>query len=417
MFRVQRGVIERVSERHITPGLSTFSNEPDKASEYMRPLMQFIVASIPRDRHIDTPVHFMATAGMRLLDGKTQKKILNDITNDLRSEFGIPRIRGQVISGTQEAIFSWLSLNAASRLVSQNTTITYGMIELGGASAQVAFELNPTIRSQVNSGLFDERSKITFEKEQGSVILGPNNKIRLFSTSFLGLGVNSARETAIDLLVMDYFKGIGGLDNSSNKSTSDTTELRIFDPCLNRGAREIVSRPHSPDPKLASHGNIHNIILEGIGNFYDCISLSERTIKYIKSEMLNCKDTSHCPLHLLATRFIPFDRMTFIGLSEMFFTTNEMLNLSGIFDRAKMLHGTKEICNTQFTRLQEQHEHDLSITHKDRILYECSKACWLLTLLHNQGFMMPSDYGNLNNVDRFQDRAIDWTVGAMMTLS
>lgn len=423
--------------KHIEPGVSAYKDNPDKASDYMEPIMEFISKSVPEDRHIDTPIYFMATAGLRLLDDSTQKKLLTDLTRDLRIKFNFPKIKSQVISGEFEGIYSWLSLNMKGRLY--NTTQmkpSYGMIEMGGASAQITFELEPGVENAILKRLPNNEAISAFKKEQRILDLGPGNSVKLFATTFLGLGVNTARESAIDLLVLDNLKQS---NNDALKSSSDEElskfEVRLKDPCLTSGSSEIVSRPIALLQKSNQNGRMtigfvikenektFKTRLQGTGDFFECKNLLERVLKLVKEEKLNCplgSSSSPCPMVLLGTNFIPFSDYPFIGLSEMYFTTNEMMNLAGEFNRTTILQETKRICETQYSRLIELYSGEGAsgvkpVTHQDRILYECFKATWLISILHAHGFNMPEDYNDFRTLDRLAGEEIDWTIGAMVT--
>lgn len=408
---------------HITPGLSSFKDEPDKASDYMEPIMQFISKSVPQDRHLDTPIYFLATAGMRLLDDSVRKKILTDITRDIRAKFNFPKIKSQVISGAVEGVYSWLSLNVNEMIKgTSDRGRSYGMIELGGASTQITFELNPEIEALILNRLNDSDASSAFKTERVNLDLGSGKSVNLFATTFLGLGVNSAREAAIDLLVKDYLYSTEGTE------TTDESRLKKFDghlkdPCLPNGSSEIIVRPiellHKSQQSVGfiskQGGETFNVRLEGNGDFLTCITLLDRTLQIMRKEKLNCpSEKSPCPMALLGTNFMPYERFPFVGLSEFFFTTNEMMNASGLFNRTKVLHETQRICSTDYNLL-----HDLymssGVTQKDRILYECFKASWLLTLLHNSGFRMPVDYNDFRTVDKLDGEEIDWTIGAMIS--
>lgn len=56
---------------HIIPfprtGISTLARTPEKASDYMRPLLSFAAAYVPKAKHKETPLYILCTAGMRLL--------------------------------------------------------------------------------------------------------------------------------------------------------------------------------------------------------------------------------------------------------------------------------------------------------------------------------------------------------------
>lgn len=405
---------------HITPGLSTLKDDPDRASDYMEPVMKYISESIPQDKHLDTPVYFMATAGMRLLDDSVRKRIMSDITRDLRAKFSFPRIKTQVITGALEGVYSWLSLNRDLG-GSSSPRRSLGMLEMGGASAQVTFELNNEIEKNIMSVLKDEKAKVAFKNEQLTISIGSGLPLRLFATTFLGLGVNSARESAVDLLVKDYLYELN--ETSFDRASLRKFESHLIDPCLTDGSKEIVSRPielllnsnQSVGFVAKQGGETFTVRLKGSGNFLGCLTLLDRTIQIMKNERLNCPlDGRSCPVALLGSDFIPYESFTFVGLSEFFFTTNEMMASAGLFNRSKILHETQRICSTDYNKLHEMYSSS-GVSQQDRILYECFKASWLLTILHKSGFKMPVDYNNFNTVDKLNGQEIDWTIGAMLS--
>ena len=408
--------------KHITPGLSSIRDEPDKASEYMEPIMNFITDSIPSNKHLETPIYFLATAGLRLLDETIQKRILTDITRDLKVKFGFPRIRGQVITGEYEAIYSWLSLNMRKVYNTSDQSRSYGMIEMGGASTQVAFELKPDVENDILRGLISNYDAITaFRNEQISLNMGPNNSVKLFATTFLGLGVNSARESAVDLLVREYLNTTNQLGKKPKDMSS--FEVRILDPCLTIGSSEVLIRPsklitsthQSIGFVTGQQSEAFRVKLQGSGNFINCLILLEKVLKIAKVERLNCSPSRQtCSTALLGTNFIPYQHHTFIGLSEMFFTTNEMIHLAGQFNRTMVLRETNRICSTEYNKLLEVFSHG-GVSFEDRILYECFKASWLLTLLHHSGLNMPVTHADFLTADRIDGQEIDWTIGAMLS--
>lgn len=402
--------------KHITPGLSSLKDEPHKASDYLEPIMEFIKEAIPQDKHSETPVHFMATAGLRLLDDSTQQAILSDIDRDLRRKFGFPKLKSQVISGEKESIYSWISLNMNRDLGGVHYSRTYGMIEMGGASTQVAFELDSDLETTIMNNLKTDDAISAFKQEQLLLDISPGNSVRLFAATFLGLGVNSAREAAIDLLTRDYLNGSNQWDDMLHQ------DIELRDPCLTVGSKETVIRPkallHKSDQSIGfvikQPDDTIKVQLKGSGDFFNCMTLLERVIQLAKKEKLNCPyNKKTCAMNLLGTNFIPYSKYPFIGLSEMFFTTNEMMNSAGLFNRSKILHETKRICGSQYaTLLNSYAKQDTSMD--DRVLYECFKASWLLTILHSSGLNMPNDYDNFRTLEQIDGEEVDWTTGAMI---
>ena len=48
-------------------GLSEFRDRPSDASDYIRPLLDYAAEQIPAEKHSQTPLYIMATAGLRML--------------------------------------------------------------------------------------------------------------------------------------------------------------------------------------------------------------------------------------------------------------------------------------------------------------------------------------------------------------
>ena len=86
------------------PGISTFADEPEKASESLQPLLEFASSHIPVSKHYDTSLYILCTAGMRLLSGEVQDRIILHLQERVTREwpFRLPKDGIQVISGKLE---------------------------------------------------------------------------------------------------------------------------------------------------------------------------------------------------------------------------------------------------------------------------------------------------------------------------
>ena len=49
------------------PGLSSYEDNPADASEHIKKLLVFVQDYIPKDKHKETPLYILATAGMRMI--------------------------------------------------------------------------------------------------------------------------------------------------------------------------------------------------------------------------------------------------------------------------------------------------------------------------------------------------------------
>ena len=81
--------------------------------EYIQPLLDFASKHIPEERHKETPLYILATAGMRLLPKDAQETILKNLRTGITSRyaFAFPEANMEIISGRQEGIYQWLAIN------------------------------------------------------------------------------------------------------------------------------------------------------------------------------------------------------------------------------------------------------------------------------------------------------------------
>lgn len=430
----------------IKPGLSSFRDTPDQASDYMRPIMDYISEKIPQQAHLDTPVYFLGTAGLRLLTPEQQQQILDDLTNDLRFEYDFINLEAQVISGQKEAKYQWLSVNSERNRLTQEFNISdpksfhcksakrwrYAIIEVGGASTQVAYETFPLLDQIVTSKFSsnDVGALQAYRKSITPVILGPNNSTNIFANTFLGLGTNSARELSVDLLVREALGtslGSKAPIPSAYKIRGKTIELDDY--CLPRGAEQEFTKPldllTNPNKTLGYFVEEENdstaitVKLKGKGSHYRCRSLLNRMIHLVKQEQTNCmqeeisdgdtNDAGSCSTNLLNTPFVPFKYFQFLGLSELFYTTDEILNSVGQFYPIQITKKTSQVCATSFQDLLQKYP-DANRVDSTRVLLECFKATYILSLLQTGFKMSPTFTTDFQTIDDEND----WTLGALI---
>ncbi len=171
--------IEAFKAKGTTPGLSSFAETPGQAGPgAVEPLLRQLDAYLG-ERGIareSVPVALLATAGMRNVrrdDPDASRSILQSTAAAIAAS-GHPTADNRILPAVQESALAWLDTNAiAGTLDAPGTSV--GIIEIGGASAQVAF------RSPRASGRAVHEVRVA-----GSVI-------PVVAVSYLGLGVNDSR--------------------------------------------------------------------------------------------------------------------------------------------------------------------------------------------------------------------------------
>ncbi|MGI9196529.1 MAG: hypothetical protein ACR2KE_03610 [Candidatus Nanopelagicales bacterium] len=164
-----------------TAGLSSFASSPASAGpDAISPLLGQLDARLATDgvSVSDVPVALLATAGMRALRLKDPAGVdaIFASTEATLDASGHPVLANRILPEVKEATFAWLDANALAGTLDRKVG-SIGTVEVGGASAQVAF------RSLTSGSPLAARVVI-----QGQVI-------HVNAVSYLGLGSNMARDS------------------------------------------------------------------------------------------------------------------------------------------------------------------------------------------------------------------------------
>ncbi|KAG6818813.1 hypothetical protein H0H93_001398 [Arthromyces matolae] len=185
-------------------GLSNFEGRHAEGAEYISPIME-LAQKVPQNERKSCPVAIRATGGLRLLKDQKQVdgllKAVRDKFLKLNGDFKPDLVTVGVIKGEDEALFAWVAMNFLLGKFSHDKTPTVALAEMGGASAQLAFELEA--RHPQAGGHQIEYSIGT-------------QKYHLFANSILGFGYREARKT-VNTHISGKGKGTDGV---------------VFSPCL-----------------------------------------------------------------------------------------------------------------------------------------------------------------------------------------
>ncbi|TKR61712.1 hypothetical protein L596_028792 [Steinernema carpocapsae] len=172
----------------VKPGLSSFAKEPEKASESVGILLDAARATIPKSLWIHTPITLKATAGLRLLPENEADAILDEVDRKVtESGFLVNEDSVGMLSGTDEGVFSWFTLNVLvdrmKHVVSKNFGAAAGALDLGGGSTQLTFI--PESPEEVFKNIDEAGYAHTIN------IFGTD--VKLYTHSYLGNGLVAAR--------------------------------------------------------------------------------------------------------------------------------------------------------------------------------------------------------------------------------
>jgi golgi apyrase len=399
-------------------GISSFADHPEDLPTYLQPLLDHARKFIPPSLHAETPLFLLATAGMRLLSSESQATVLRETCHfiglqsnfllDSPSEEGPCGSSVRIITGEEEGLFGWIAVNYLMDGFTANSgqRTTYGFLDMGGASTQIAFE--PSADHEKDSNLIDVRLRLLNGKEITH---------KVFVTTWLGYGTNRARERYVE-------QAVEGSHSSAENNI-------VYDPCLPKHL-ELSEKAHSSDALDINHR------LVGTGSFEQCL----RNTSTLLNTNVPCPN-SPCLMNGVHVPPIDFSVSHFIGVSEYWYSSDHVFGLGGAYDFVQYEQAASKFCSQEWDSIVKKYE-DASASGKwtdrvgvSRLQLQCFKAAWIVNILH-EGLGMPRllDSGGtpptqgdkveeqaenkglgrptFQSVDTVGDIAISWTLGKMV---
>jgi Golgi nucleoside diphosphatase len=345
-------------------GVSSFAEKPEMVgSDHLAELLDHAKGIIPKEDAKDTPIFLLATAGMRLLGNLERQLLLDQICSYARdnTEFLLPDcgVHIQVIPGVTEGLYGWIATNylmgafdTPDKHDHGKGHHTYGFLDMGGASAQIAFAPNATETEKHANDL----KLLRLRNIDGSV-----QEHRVFVTSWLEFGVHEARRRYLEAL-----------------QTATGPEIKeLPDPCLPSGLRTTL------DGKDVSGSESEGSYLLGTGKFDECL---RQTFPLLDKDA-PCADQP-CLLNGMHVPAIDFDVNHFIGISEYWHTTHEIFEM-GYKDKAYDFNTYQERVKTFCSQDWDSIEHGLEVNqwgkkiNREKAYEVCFKASWIINMLHD----------------------------------
>ncbi|XP_023694250.2 ectonucleoside triphosphate diphosphohydrolase 4 isoform X1 [Paramormyrops kingsleyae] len=398
----------------IKPGISELSSTPEKASDYIHPLLNFAAQHIPKSKHQETPLYILCTAGMRMLPESQQEALLEDLRTDIPVHFNFlfSDSHVEVISGKQEGVYAWIGINFVlgrfdhvddereavvevqvpggdqqEALVRKRTA---GVLDMGGVSTQIAYEVPKTV-SFASPQQEEVAKNLLAEFNLGCDAHRTEHVYRVYVSTFLGFGGNAARQR--------YEEDVVSRTLLHNKLTGqhlgESAEVPVLDPCLPRDLQDEVG---------PAGRTVH---LRGTGDFDRC--------RLLLQPFLNRTNETQSSLNGVYQPPIDYRNSQFYGFSEFYYCTEDVLRMGGDYNATKYTRAAGGYCATQWRTLKERFDRGLYASHADlhRLKYQCFKSAWMYEVFHS-GFSFPMDYGNLKTALLVYEKEVQWTLGAIL---
>ncbi|KAI9226181.1 MAG: nucleoside phosphatase GDA1/CD39 [Piptocephalis tieghemiana] len=212
----------------IKPGISSL--RPEQVPTYMEHLIGNATQVIPKEVLSTTPIYWKATAGMRLLPQDQSLALTSAVKQSLaRSPFQLdPKFGVQIISGEQEGVYGWLTLNYLRRQLSPDSS-SFAALDLGGASTQITFD------------------PVSTPYAAAYPLHANGTRYLLYTHSYLRYGADQIR--------MRYQQSLVSSGNYATQAPGDDQEVvAIEDPCNWKDSVELVKGSQGEDVRLIGTG-------------------------------------------------------------------------------------------------------------------------------------------------------------------
>jgi len=354
----------------VEPGLSSFAGRAKNVRDHLEPLMNLAAANIPTEKHSETVLYILATAGMRMISETDQAEILTAVRSEVPKmvDFVFSDSHADIITGKEEGIYAWISANFVLNKLKvdkyRRQLPTTGVIDMGGGSLQIAFATDGNTEGVDPSNL----AKFNLGSH------GKELEYSLFVTTHLGFGANVALSKHINSI--------------KEKSPSNSAQ----DPCFPAG---FVS-------------NIDDLDILGVGDWGACTDL----LRPLLNKTGCSPDSNTCSLD---ASFQPSLAGTkdFFGFSEFYYTSEDTLKIAGIWDYERFRSKASEYCATDWSELQTNWKNKMYKADENRLKNQCFKSAWVSLVLH-EGLNFPKTGKKLTSLQTINGTEIQWALGALI---
>ncbi|KAE9556563.1 hypothetical protein FO519_000257 [Halicephalobus sp. NKZ332] len=375
--------------KKVSPGLSSFGTKPADAPIYIMPLIDYAYQYIPTSYRDSASFYLFATAGMRLLPTEQQDAVMKSLHT------GLPKLTKltiipeniRVIDGTWEGIYNWIAVNyilGRFQVVDEELPVsgkkrksTVGMIDMGGASSQIAFELpDDSFKSDVqviNLGAIDTDEVFRYH---------------IFVTTFLGFGVNEGSKKYENYLRKKF----------TENSTGEVDYVR--DGCLPVNLMKLITNEDGTQ-----------FLRKGTGEWDDCVrSIS----KILLEESPKCPPTHQCYFGGVLAPPVQLSSMELYGFSEYWYSAEDVLALGGTYNHSSFEERARGFCSQRWPAIKTKAKAQLYPKANDeRLETQCFRSAWIHAILHD-GFYVDENRHKFQSANKIGDQEVQWALGAMI---
>ncbi|KAM4736445.1 ectonucleoside triphosphate diphosphohydrolase 3 isoform 2-T2 [Anableps anableps] len=365
--------------------LKVSSKEDQATLKGFQDCMDEIKKHIPEEKHKTTPLFLGATAGMRLLHMKDYKRS-NEIMTSLRDYLSRQSFQfhnASIITGQEEGLYGWITVNYLmgnflernmwNTYIRPNGAETVGSMDLGGASTQIAFQVQER----------GEGSDYMLVKLYGY-------PYTVYTHSFLCYGKNEADKRVLDKII---------------RKSSDPAY--IINPCYPRGYNITKKASAIYDTECTLKPENYNPDQE----FYMVGDADSKKCGEIVKSMFDFKNCSskQCSFNGVEQPPVTGEFMAYAG----FYFIARALDQNGTSNLDQFNIAVGNFCNTHWIELKAQKHW---IFEKFLMTY-CFASHYVLTLLADGYKFDHETWKNIHFEKEIKETNIGWSLGYMLSMS
>ncbi len=134
-------------------GIHNFIDNLEGIASYLDPLINYAEKLVDSQNSYSIPVYFYATGGLRGLPLSDQNRILKEVEKYLRTRRHFKNVHAKILTGEEEGAFAWLAVNSTRENFSSSSFESVGVVDLGGATLQITYEIKDEISTGVSPTL------------------------------------------------------------------------------------------------------------------------------------------------------------------------------------------------------------------------------------------------------------------------
>jgi len=349
----------------VNPGLSSFIHNVSAASAQVLGLIEQAARWVPAAKQANSPLHLGATAGLRLFSTTEQQHLITTVCESVIKDSPFKYEEGymKVLSGEEEAVFGWLSVNYMEGTWTgsgRKEGSSVGVMDMGGASTQVAF----VPQEQLLANSFGV-------KVAGKVYT-------VYATSYLYYGNNQFKTKVFGAVKAKPSKGDG------------TKKDPYATPCQCNGFEESVEL------------NSKETYFIGTGAWDECKNITD-SLMYPDAHCL-FEDAKDCAIN---GKYMADIAGSFYGISEFFYTVHG-LGLVGWEDATSVSLDAIEAAGREFCK-------DAKNASKTKFGADfCRNSAYIVSLLTRYGFKKGDDAQVVTYTRKVNGLSADWSLGLVM---